>query len=129
MSESGYLMSESGYLMSESNVSVAEVSNTPKGLAKVSNTPNDEIMGDNMKITQGDVLYSSNLTADKRGQTDLFTCDVADAVLKDLMPTLEHPFYSLSKKPLMTDRIYRRGDNWLKVSPSAKGMATIYDKD
>jgi len=74
-------------------------------------------------------LPPSNLTADKRGQADLFTCDVADAVLKDLMPTLEHPFYSLSKKPVMTQRMYQRGENWLKISPSAKGMATIYDKD
>jgi hypothetical protein len=30
---------------------------------------------------------------------DLFICDVADAVLKDLIPQMEHPFYSLSKKP------------------------------
>lgn len=82
-----------------------------------------------MEQSRDDVLQSSNLTADKRGGADLFTCDVADAVLKDLMPTLEHPFYSLSKKPMMTERTYRRGDNWLKVSPSAKGMATIYDKD
>ncbi|WMS45375.1 replication initiator protein A (plasmid) [Acuticoccus sp. MNP-M23] len=76
-----------------------------------------------------DTLPPSNLTADKRGGTDLFTCDVADAVLKDLMPTLEHPFYSLSKKPVTTSRIYRRGDHWLKIVPSEKGLATIYDKD
>ena len=86
-------------------------------------------MASKMEKSRDDVLHPSNLTADKRGPTDLFTCDVADAVLKDLMPTLEHPFYSLSKKPMMAERIYRRGDNWLKVSPSAKGMATIYDKD
>lgn len=85
----------------------------------VSNSPN----------LRPDTLPPSNLTADKRGQGDLFTCDVADAVLKDLMPTMEHPFYSLSKKPVMQPRIYRRGDNWLKISPSSKGMATIYDKD
>lgn len=85
----------------------------------VSNTPN----------LRSDTLPPSNLTADKRGEADLFTCDVADAVLKDLMPTMEHPFYSLSKKPVMQARVYRRGENWLKISPSAKGMATIYDKD
>lgn len=76
-----------------------------------------------------DTLPPSNLTVEKRGDSDMFTCDIADAVLKDLMPTLEHPFYSLSKKPVMTERIYRRGDHWLKISPSSKGMATIYDKD
>jgi hypothetical protein len=35
----------------------------------------------------------------KHGQGDLFICDVADAALKDLIPQMEHPFYSLSKKP------------------------------
>ena len=38
------------------------------------------------------------LTA-KHSKGDLFICDVADAVLKDLIPQMEHPFYSLSKKP------------------------------
>ena len=30
-------------------------------------------------------------------QGDLFICDVADAVLKDDMASMEHPFFSLSK--------------------------------
>jgi hypothetical protein len=34
----------------------------------------------------------------KHGGTDLFICDVADAVLKDLIPQMEHAFYSLSQK-------------------------------
>ena len=37
-----------------------------------------------------------------RIQGDLFICDVADAILKDIMPHMEHPFYSLSKKPETT---------------------------
>ncbi len=28
---------------------------------------------------------------------DLFVCDVVDAVFKDIMPHLEHPFFTLSK--------------------------------
>ena len=62
-------------------------------------------------------------------QDDLFVCDIADAVLKDLMPTMEHPFYSLSKKPVTTIREYQRGNSWLRIMPSAIGLATIYDKD
>ena len=60
---------------------------------------------------------------------DLFICDVADAAIKELMPTLEHPFYSLSKKPVTKPRVYRRGDDWMRIMPSAAGMATIYDQD
>lgn len=62
-------------------------------------------------------------------QQDLFICDVADAVLKDVMQHLEHPFYSLSKKPVTTVREYRHGDHWLRITPSVAGLATIYDKD
>ena len=69
------------------------------------------------------------LIAEKYPQGDLFVCDVADAVLKDIMPQMEHPFYSLSKKPEKKERFYRNGDNWLKVTPSIHGLATIYDKD
>ena len=71
----------------------------------------------------------AQLVHDKRGQGDLFVCDVADAVLKDIMPQMEHPFYSLSKKPEMAPRRYENNGNWLEVIPSYKGLATIYDKD
>jgi plasmid replication initiation protein len=60
---------------------------------------------------------------------DLFICDVADAVLKDLIPQMEHPFYSLSKKPETAIRRYEHNGNWLQIIPSVKGLATIYDKD
>jgi plasmid replication initiation protein len=54
---------------------------------------------------------------------------VADAVLKDDMASMEHPIFSLSKKPDLATRRYEHGDRWLEVTPSSKGMATIYDKD
>jgi plasmid replication initiation protein len=69
------------------------------------------------------------LLPDRHPQHDLFICDVADAVLKDLMPQMEHPFYSLSKKPETNVRRYEHNGNWLEVTPSVKGLATIYDKD
>lgn len=72
---------------------------------------------------------SASLVANKHPQKELFICDVADAVLKDIMPQMEHPFYSLSKKPDTKIRRYKHNDNWLEVTPSVKGLATIYDKD
>ncbi|SFQ69099.1 Plasmid replication initiator protein [Roseivivax halotolerans] len=70
-----------------------------------------------------------NLLPDRHPQTDFFVVDVADAVLKDLMPAMEHPFYALSKKPDTSIRRYEHNGKWLEVIPSAKGQATIYDKD
>lgn len=69
------------------------------------------------------------LLPDRHPQSDFFICDVADAVLKDLIPTMEHPFYALSKKPDPEIRRYEHGSHWLEVIPSVKGQATIYDKD
>lgn len=69
------------------------------------------------------------LLPDRYPQHDLFICDVADAVLKDIMQEMEHPFYSLSKKPETNVRRYEHNGNWLEVTPSVKGLATIYDKD
>lgn len=71
----------------------------------------------------------SPLLPDRHPQQDLFICDVADAVLKDVMQQMEHPFYSLSKKPETKIRRYEHNGNWLEIIPSVKGLATIYDKD
>tara|TARA_R110002073_G_scaffold14139_7_gene58380 strand:- start:692 stop:1726 length:1035 start_codon:yes stop_codon:yes gene_type:complete len=69
------------------------------------------------------------LLPDRHPQHDLFICDVADAVLKDVMQHMEHPFYALSKKPETSVKRYVNGPHWLEVTPSIKGLATIYDKD
>ena len=69
------------------------------------------------------------LMPDRHPQHDLFICDVADAALKDVMTHMEHPFYSLSKKPETTVRRYEHKGNWIEITPSVKGLATIYDKD
>ncbi len=71
----------------------------------------------------------SQLLPDRYPQHDLFICDVADAVLKDVMPQMEHPFYALSKKPETSIRRYEHNGSWLEITPSVKGLATIYDKD
>ena len=72
---------------------------------------------------------NQHLSQEKHPQLELFICDVADAVLKDVMPQMEHPFYSLSKTPVKAERKYVNGDHWLKITPSIHGLATIYDKD
>lgn len=69
------------------------------------------------------------LMPDRHQHHDLFICDVADAVLKDMMAHMEHPFYSLSKKPETTVRRYEHNGCWMEITPSIKGLATIYDKD
>jgi len=74
-------------------------------------------------------MLDKNLIPEKHPKNDLFICDVADAVLKDIMPQMEHPFYSLSKKPDTKIRRYEHNGNYLEVVPSVKGLATIYDKD
>jgi len=71
----------------------------------------------------------SQLIPDRHPQHDLFICDVADAVLKDVMQQMEHPFYSLSKKPETKVRKYEHNGCYLEITPSVKGLATIYDKD
>jgi|TARA_B110000240_G_scaffold37056_1_gene40753 plasmid replication initiation protein len=69
------------------------------------------------------------LMSDRYFQHELFICDVADAVPNDLVIHMGHPFYSLSKKPEMNVRRYEHNGNWIEITPSVKGLATIYDKD
>ncbi len=106
------------------------MSKTPN-LGRVSDNPNLDKVSNNPNI--GNVSKTpkkqQTLIEDRYPQNDLFICDVADAVLKDIMPEMEHPFYSLSKKPETNVRRYEHNGNWLEITPSVKGLATIYDKD
>jgi len=76
-----------------------------------------------------DTPNEQHLLPRRHPQKEMFICDVADAVLKDDMASMEHPFFSLSKKPVTRVRRYENGEKWLEVVPSVKGLATIYDKD
>ena len=76
-----------------------------------------------------DIKKTKPLLPDRHQQHDLFLCDVSDAVLKDDMASMEHPFFSLSKKPETAVRRYENGNHWLEIVPSVKGLATIYDND
>jgi plasmid replication initiation protein len=45
------------------------------------------------------------------------------------MSSMEHPVFSLSTKPDMRPRHYERGGNWIEISPSRYGLATVHDRD
>ena len=60
---------------------------------------------------------------------DMVICDVPDAVLKDAMCQMEHPFFSLNKNRDMNSRRYEHNGNCIEVFPSHIGLVTIYDKD
>lgn len=71
----------------------------------------------------------SPLLPDRHPQRDLFVCDIVDAVPKGDMSSMEHPVFSLSTKPDMRPRRYQRGENWIEISPSRYGLATVHDRD
>ena len=64
-----------------------------------------------------------------RHKADFFVCDVLDAALKGDNASMEHPIFSLSKKPDLKVRTYRNGESWAEVRPSIKGLATVFDRD
>ena len=74
-------------------------------------------------------MTRSPLLPDRFQQPDLFICDIFDAAPKSDMAGMEHPVFSISKRPDFQERRYENGDNYIEVSPSAKGMATVFDRD
>ncbi|SHE22755.1 replication initiator protein A [methanotrophic endosymbiont of Bathymodiolus puteoserpentis (Logatchev)] len=71
---------------------------------------------------------ADNLLPDRHGQRDFFTCDVFDS-FKDDIASMEHPVFSLSKKPDHRMLVYERNGTTIKIKPSYTGLATIFDKD
>ena len=63
-------------------------------------------------------------------QVDLFLDSIIDAPIKDDRALMEHPFFSLQKRPRMEPFVYDNGAGVrVEVKPGAHGMATIWDKD
>lgn len=62
-------------------------------------------------------------------QHDLFICDIADAIPKDMLVEMEHPFFSLSTRPDTSVRQYEHNGNKIIIYPNVVGMPTIFDKD
>ena len=64
-------------------------------------------------------------------QLDLFVADLLDYSFKDDMATMDAPLFSLATRPDMDTWRWESSDKkrWLEVMPSAKGRATMNDKD
>ena len=71
---------------------------------------------------------SDKLLPDKHRQSDFFICDIFDS-FKDDIASMEHPVFSLSKKPDHRMLVYQKNGNTIKIKPSYDGLATIFDKD
>ena len=71
----------------------------------------------------------SPLLPDRREQDDFFICDIFDAAPKGDMASMEHPVFSVSTKPDMKIREYKNERQFLKVTPSGVGLATVHDRD
>ena len=56
-------------------------------------------------------------------------CDIFDAAPKADMASMEHPVFSISTKPDRNIRRYDNGKNFVEVTPSVKGLATVHDRD
>ena len=62
-------------------------------------------------------------------QADFFVCDIFDAAPKGDMASMEHPIFSISTKPDRRIRRYENGQNFVEITPSMKGLATVHDRD
>jgi plasmid replication initiation protein len=69
------------------------------------------------------------LSPDRHPTRDLFIADILDWALKDDRHSMEHPIFSLSKKPDHRIRHYEQYGNTITIKPGADGMANIWDKD
>lgn len=69
------------------------------------------------------------LLPDRMQQGDFFLCDIFDAVPKGDMASMEHPIFSISTKPDRRIRRYESGKNFIEITPSVKGLATVHDRD
>ena len=81
--------------------------------------------GDDTPATQKD----GALAPIRHPQQDFFLAQIFDAPLKDDQATMEHPMFSLSKTPDLKIRVYEHNGNTITITPSAAGLATIWDKD
>ena len=64
----------------------------------------------------------------KHPQRDLWVPNILDAMPKDDIASMEHPMFALVGGDMRVREYVHRG-NWVKLTPSAQGLATIKDKD
>lgn len=71
----------------------------------------------------------SKLLPIRWAEADFFVADIFDASPKDDVHSMEHPLFTLSKKPDTTIRRYEHNGNTIEIQPGIVGMPTIWDKD
>lgn len=69
------------------------------------------------------------LLPDRMPKGDFFLCDILDAAPKGDLPSMEHPLFSVSTRPDTNVRRYEQGEHYVEVTPSVKGLATVFDRD
>jgi hypothetical protein len=92
------------------------------------------MVGDNTKpagAAQGELTFAGPAVGDNtkqrspllpdRHHRDFFVCDIFDAAVKGDSASMEHPIFSLSKKPDLKVRRYENGDKWAEIRPSIEG--------
>lgn len=72
---------------------------------------------------------SGGIVVPAGGRGDFFLCDIFDALPKDDMASMEHPLFSLSTRPDRRILNYTHNGVDVRVVPSVKGLATLFDKD
>ena len=82
--------------------------------------------GDQDRVGQG---AQSQQLPDRHPVRDFFSADILEWAIKDDRHSMEHPFFSLSKKPDRQIRRYQHNGVSVTVTPSVLGVATIWDKD
>src|ERR1700756_3196306 len=70
-----------------------------------------------------------HLLPDRHPNRDFFIADLVEWAIKDDRHSMEHPMFSLSKKPDRNIRRYEHNGNKIVIAPGAYGLATIWDKD
>jgi len=74
-------------------------------------------------------LTRDTLLPDRHPNRDFFIADLVEWAVKDDRHSMEHPMFSLSKKPDLKVRRYEHNGNSVTIAPGAYGLATIWDKD
>ena len=69
------------------------------------------------------------LLPDRHAGAGFFVCDIFDALPKADMGSMEHPMFSLSTRPDLRILSYAHNGVAITVTPSVKGLATVFDKD
>lgn len=69
------------------------------------------------------------LLPNRHPDKDFFICDLGNVIPKSDIASMEHPLFTLSKKPDLKIKTYDNKDSKIQIIPSVLGAATIFDKD